>query len=72
MLASMTLPASREPTMGPPILRETIKEVWYNDFKDADTFYTKVSALKIMSFLDANSSPMQPLVKQKVRIDGKT
>jgi hypothetical protein len=36
-------------------LRETVKEVWYNDLKDANTFYTKVSALEIMTFLDANS-----------------
>jgi hypothetical protein len=35
-------------------LREVVDEVWYNDLKDADTFYTKVTALKIISFLDAN------------------
>jgi hypothetical protein len=29
--------------------------VWYNNLKDANTFYTKVSALEIMIFLDANS-----------------
>jgi hypothetical protein len=27
-------------------LRETVDEVWYNDLNDADTFYTKVTALK--------------------------
>ncbi len=37
-------------------LCKTVNEVWYNDLKDADTFYTKVTALKIISFLDANSS----------------
>ncbi len=26
-------------------LREVVDEVWYNDLKDADTFYTKVTAL---------------------------
>ena len=36
-------------------LRKVVDEVWYNDLKDADTFYTKVTALKIISFLDANS-----------------
>jgi hypothetical protein len=36
-------------------LRETIYKVWYNDLKDTDTFYTKVSILEIMTFLDANS-----------------
>jgi hypothetical protein len=36
-------------------LREVVNKVWYNDLKDADTFYTKVLALKIMAFLDANS-----------------
>ena len=36
-------------------LREVVEKVWYNNLKDADTFYTKVLALKIMAFLDANS-----------------
>jgi hypothetical protein len=36
-------------------LRDSVDEVWYNNLKDADTFYTKVSALDIMAFLDANS-----------------
>ena len=36
-------------------LREIVDEVWYNDLKDADTFYTKVTALEIIAFLDANS-----------------
>jgi hypothetical protein len=36
-------------------LPEVVDEVWYNDLKDADTFYTKVTALEIISFLDANS-----------------
>ncbi len=29
--------------------------MWYNDLKDAKTFYTQVTALKIMTFLDLNS-----------------
>jgi hypothetical protein len=36
-------------------LRNIINKVWYNDLKDTNTFYTKVLALKIMTFLDANS-----------------
>jgi hypothetical protein len=36
-------------------LHKVVDKVWYNDLKDADTFYTKVLALKIMAFLDANS-----------------
>ena len=30
-------------------------ETWYADLKDTDTFYTKVLAIKIMTFLNANS-----------------
>jgi hypothetical protein len=36
-------------------LHEVVNKVWYNDLKDADTFYTKVLALEIMAFLDADS-----------------
>jgi hypothetical protein len=36
-------------------LRDVVDEIWYNDLKDADTFYTKVTAIDIMAFLDANS-----------------
>jgi hypothetical protein len=36
-------------------LREVVDEVWYNNLKNADTFYTKVTPLEIISFLDANS-----------------
>jgi hypothetical protein len=36
-------------------LRKTVNKVWYNDLKDTNTFYTKVLALKIMTFLDADS-----------------
>jgi hypothetical protein len=42
-------------------LRETVNEVWYNDLKDADTFYTKVTALEIMTFLDANSGGLHAI-----------
>jgi hypothetical protein len=36
-------------------LRDVVDEIWYNDLKDADTFYTKVTAIDIMFLLDANS-----------------
>ena len=36
-------------------LRDSVDDVWYNYHKDANTFYTKVSALDIMAFLDASS-----------------
>ncbi len=36
-------------------LHDIIDEVWYKDLKDAETFYTKVTALEIMALLDANS-----------------
>jgi hypothetical protein len=42
-------------------LCETVDVVWYNDLKDADTFYTKVMALKIITFLDANSGSLHPI-----------
>ncbi len=36
-------------------LRNVVNEIWYNDLKDAKTFYTKVTAIDIMALLDANS-----------------
>jgi hypothetical protein len=36
-------------------LCNVIDEIWYNDLKDADTFYTKVTAIDIMALLNANS-----------------
>jgi hypothetical protein len=42
-------------------LCKTINEVWYNNLKDANTFYTKVTALEIISFLDANSGGLHAI-----------
>ena len=42
-------------------LHNIIDEVWYNNLKDANTFYTKVSALDIISFLDANSGELHAI-----------
>jgi hypothetical protein len=36
-------------------LRGVVDEIWYNNLKDADTFYTKVTAIDIMALLDTNS-----------------
>jgi hypothetical protein len=36
-------------------LCKVVGEVWYNNLKDANTFYTKVTAREIIAFLDANS-----------------
>jgi hypothetical protein len=42
-------------------LCEMVNKVWDNDLKDADTFYTKVTALEIMTFLDTNSGGLHAL-----------
>jgi len=36
-------------------LHDVVDEIWYNDLKDAKTFYTKVTAIEIMALLNANS-----------------
>ena len=36
-------------------LHDAVDEIWYNDLKDAETFYTKVMALDIIALLDTNS-----------------
>jgi hypothetical protein len=43
-------------------LCKIVNKVWYKDLKDADTFYTKVLALKIMAFLDANSGGLHAII----------
>ncbi len=42
-------------------LCKVIDEVWYNDLKDANTFYTKVTAREIIAFLDANSGRLHAI-----------
>jgi hypothetical protein len=42
-------------------LRKVVDEVWYNDLKDANTFYTKVTARKIITFLDANTGGLHAI-----------
>ena len=36
-------------------LRDVVNEIWYNNLKDTNLFYTKVMAIDIMALLDANS-----------------
>ena len=42
-------------------LRDAVEEVWYNDLKDAETFYTKVTAWDIMSLLELNSGGLHAI-----------
>ncbi len=42
-------------------LRDVIDEIWYNDLKNLNTFYTKVTAINIMALLDANSGGLHAL-----------
>ena len=42
-------------------LCEVVNEVWYNDLKNADIFYTKVTAREIIFFLDANSGGLHAI-----------
>jgi hypothetical protein len=42
-------------------LRDVVDKVWYNDLKDAKTFYTQVTALEIMTFLDLNSGGLHAM-----------
>ncbi len=44
-------------------------ETWYADLKDTDTFYTKVLAIKIMAFLDANSGGLHAVDMLTLRIN---
>ena len=42
-------------------LCEVIDEIWYNNLKDTDTLYTKVTALKIIVYLNANSEGLHAI-----------
>jgi hypothetical protein len=42
-------------------LHDVIDKIWYNHLKHAGTFYTKVTAIEIMSILDANSGGLHAL-----------
>ncbi len=36
-------------------LHDVVAKIWYNNLKDADTFYTKVTTIDIVALLDTNS-----------------
>jgi hypothetical protein len=42
-------------------LRNVVDKIWYNNLKDAETFYTKDMALEIMAHLDANSGGLHAI-----------
>jgi hypothetical protein len=42
-------------------LLNVVNEIWYNNLKDAKTFYTQVMTLKIMVYLDANSGGLHAI-----------
>jgi hypothetical protein len=42
-------------------LRNVVDEIWYNNLKNADTFYTKVTAINIMALIDTNSRGLHAL-----------
>jgi hypothetical protein len=42
-------------------LHDVVNKIWYNDLKDAETFYTKVTTLEIMAHLDANSGGLHAI-----------
>jgi hypothetical protein len=42
-------------------LHDVVDEIWYKDLKNSDTFYKKVTAIKIMALLDANSGGLHAI-----------
>jgi hypothetical protein len=42
-------------------LQDVVDEIWYDNLKDAKTFYTKVTALEIMAHLDTNSEELHAI-----------
>jgi hypothetical protein len=42
-------------------LCKVVDKVWYNNLKNTDTFYMKVTAINIMALLDANSGGLHAL-----------
>jgi hypothetical protein len=42
-------------------LHDFVDEIWFNNLKNANAFYTKVMAINIMALLDANSRGLHTL-----------
>ena len=53
-------------------LREVVDDLWINNLKDADTFYTKFTALQIMDHLDANSGRLHAINMLTLRLSMQT
>jgi hypothetical protein len=50
-------------------LHKIVDEIWYNNLKDAESFYTKVTALNIMAHLDANSGGLHAINMISLRLN---
>jgi hypothetical protein len=50
-------------------LCNVIDEIWYNNLRNANTFYTKVTAIDIMALLNANSGGLHALDVILLRTD---
>ncbi len=51
------------------LLRDVVDEIWYNNLKNAKTFYTKVTVLEIMAYLDANSGGLHAINVISLRLN---
>jgi hypothetical protein len=54
-------------------LHDVVNEIWYNNLKNADTFYMKVTAINIMAHLDTNSRgphALDMMMQYYVQADG--
>jgi hypothetical protein len=50
-------------------LCNVVDEIWYNDLKNANTFYTMVTTIDIMALLDANRGGLHALDMITLRTD---
>jgi hypothetical protein len=58
----MTTPVTRRPSEAcPRFSARSLIKIWYNNLKNANTYYTKVMAIDIMALLNANSGGLHAL-----------
>jgi len=57
----MTMPVTKRPNVASQIPSHVVDEIWYNDLKDAKTFYKEVTAIDIMALLDTNSGGLHAI-----------
>ena len=50
-------------------LCNVVNKIWYNNLKNAKTFYTKVTVLEIMAYLDANSGGLHAINVISLRLN---